>query len=229
VLFCISCVDKGKADFKKVKSINKISVYEAFIKDNYTSIYVDSALINIEKIDFKQLQTINEFKKFKLRYPKTNKNIDSIIESIEFDLVLKSKKNEELSEFKSKYPKSTYLKTVDSIIAKNKLVSRKKNTSKKSLTGNALRKYVIRELKKFDKDYKTLTKLSGMFDCGTVEIKVNVTTVYITGNSIQYGRCLSSSTLDVLRYKDYGQNWLKRAYGIIHNKGYKTYVTDTAH
>ena len=85
VLFFISCKDQEKEDFEKVKRVNKISVYEAFIKDNYTSVYVDSALIKIENLDFNQLQTIDEFKKFKLKYPNTNQNIDAIIEGKEFD------------------------------------------------------------------------------------------------------------------------------------------------
>lgn len=227
-LILISCKDKVKESYKRVKKINDVELYKTFIKENYNSSYADSAMVLLQKKEFSLLTSIEDCNNYKRKYPKSIfiKKADSIIQQIEFTQAIKTNTKKSLEAFIKKYPQG---KNTDSI---NKLlvILKKKNAQP---TNAQLKRRVWATLKQLDKEFLKATGYhNGVINCGEIKVKVEAQTVYIRGNSIRYGNCASPSkfTGRVLDFSNKCRAWFKIAYKRVQKiKGVKTvFLTDEA-
>lgn len=222
----LSCKDKVKESFERVKKINDVELYKTFIKENYSSSYADSAMALLQKKEFLLLESIDDCISFKKQYPKSkfSTKVDSIIQQTEFTQAIKTNTEKSLETFIKKYPQG---RNTDSI--KKLLVLLKKKNA--PLTNAQLKKKVWATLKQLDKEFLKATGYhNGVINCGEIKLRIEAGVVYITGNSIEYGKCATSSISRVLDLSNKCRAWFKIAYKRVRKiKGVKTvFITDKA-
>lgn len=118
-LILISCSDNVKEKYERTKQLNTVAVYEAFIKENYQSHYADSALLQIQNLEFNQALTVHDFKKFLKKYPKSSFSDSAAtrihvinFKHIDDDIPLTKQRIQELTNYLKKYPEGFYAKSV---------------------------------------------------------------------------------------------------------------------